>query len=81
MCPAVSSELDHDLISFFEHDLHANASHLSRTGHALISAKQLNLPHPEHLNSRSAARLNAATDPNPLIFEGLKHHTGSLENS
>jgi hypothetical protein len=34
----------------------------------LIPAKHLDLPYPEHLNSRAAMRLNEATHPNPAIF-------------
>ena len=46
----------------------------------LILAKQFNLPHPEHLNSRPAARLDPAADPNSSIFEGLKRDSGGLES-
>ena len=38
----------------------------------LIPAQHFNLPHPEHLDSRPAPRLDPAADPNPSIFEGLK---------
>ena len=34
----------------------------------LILAKQLNLPHPEHFDSRPAARLDPAADPNLVDF-------------
>jgi hypothetical protein len=46
----------------------------------LIPAKQLNLPHPEHLNSGPAARLDEAADANPPILEGLKGDSRGLEN-
>ena len=36
---------------------------------ALIPAEQLNLPHPDALDPRPAARLDPATNPNPPIFE------------
>ena len=45
----------------------------------LILAQQFDLPHPERLNSRPAARLDPAADANPSIFEGLKHNSGRLE--
>ena len=34
----------------------------------LAPAKQLNLPHMEHLDARSAARLDPATDTDPFIL-------------
>ena len=34
----------------------------------LILAQQFDLPHPEHLDSRPATRLDPATDPNPADF-------------
>jgi hypothetical protein len=46
----------------------------------LIPAKQLNLPHPERLNSGPAARFDKAADTNPPILEGLKGDSGGLEN-
>jgi hypothetical protein len=55
---------------------HSNYSYLSSQ---LIPAQQLNLPHPEHFDSRPAARLDPAADSNPPIFERLKHDTGSLD--
>src|ERR1019366_3200360 len=55
---------------------HSNCSYLSRE---LIPAKHFNLPHPEHFDSRPAARLNPAADTNPSIFEGLKYTPSSLE--
>jgi hypothetical protein len=45
----------------------------------LILAKQLNLSHPERLDSRPAPRLDPATNPNPSIFEGLKVNSGGRE--
>src|SRR5450756_2624945 len=42
----------------------------------LIPAEQLNLPHPEHLDSRPAPRLDKAADTNPPILEGLKDDSG-----
>ena len=55
---------------------HSNYSYFPRE---LIPAKQFNLPHPEHFDSRPATRLDPATDPNPSILEGLKADSGSLE--
>ncbi len=45
----------------------------------LIPAKQLNLPHPEHFDPRSATRLDPASDANPPILERFYGKTGSLE--
>jgi hypothetical protein len=45
----------------------------------LVPAKQLNLPHPEHINSRPAMRLNETPNPNPAILEGLRQNAGRLE--
>ncbi len=56
-----------------------SATRLSSRARALIPAQQLDLPHPEHFDSRPAARLDQAADTNPLIFEGLKDDAGSLE--
>jgi len=46
----------------------------------LIPAQKLDLLHPEHVYSRTATRLNETPNTNPPIFEGLRHHTGRLEN-
>ena len=51
-------------------------SYLSRE---LIFAKQLNLPRPEHFDSRPAARLDPAANTNPLILERLNDDARSLE--
>ena len=45
---------------------HVSYSYLTRR---LIPTKHFNLPHPEHLDSRAAPRLDPATDPNPSILQ------------
>ena len=45
----------------------------------LILAEHFDLPHPEHVYSRSAAGLDPAADPNPAIFEGFEDNTSRLE--
>jgi hypothetical protein len=55
---------------------HFSYSYLSRE---LIFAKQHNLPHPEHFDSRPAARLDPAANTNPSILKRLNEDTGSLE--
>jgi hypothetical protein len=55
---------------------HFSYSYLSR---GLIFAKQLNLPRPEHFDSRPAARLDPAANTNPSILERLNEDTRSLE--
>src|SRR4051812_48971604 len=46
----------------------------------LILAGHLNLPHPECLDPRPAARLDPAADPNSLVFEGFWRDPRSLES-
>jgi hypothetical protein len=55
------------------------ATAATRMSGELILANHFNLPHPEHLDSRTAARLDPATDTNPSILEGLRRDPGSLE--
>lgn len=45
----------------------------------LIPAKHFQLPRTEQFDSRAVARLDPATDANPLVFEGLKACSGSLD--
>ncbi len=44
----------------------------------LIPTKHFNLPNAEHLDSRSAPRLDPAADPYPPILQGLKADSGRL---
>ena len=46
----------------------------------LIPTQQLNLPHPEHVDSRPTTRLDPATDTNPSVLKGLKDNSGSLDS-
>ena|ERR1700676_940587 len=55
------------------------ATHIFVLCRALILANHFNLPHPEHLDSRTLACLNPPSDTNPSIFERLESDPGSLE--
>jgi hypothetical protein len=66
----------HPRLTPFRTLCHFSYSYLSRE---LIFAKQLNLPRPEHFDSRSAARLDPAANTNPLILERLNDDARSLE--
>ena len=45
-----------------------------------LVSQHFDLPRMERFNSRTATRLDPATDANPLVFEGLKHDAFGLES-